>query len=276
MKTYLRYPMILTDSTATKSKVPNEAKEELEILFNKCEAYCINSTLRIILLPIDSNLYGEVMSFINRYKEWANKLVTYEHKFTKTEIQRSEYFLVASKSLVCIKGSIGECFESCCSNGSLLGNQKDYFKVNRVDIKNKLFTATNTCRYFITQLLKDSLTQQSFTNIQFLPVYDDKTDDVVAYQVEVNEVMPSLSELNGWITYKECSQCGKKIYDVIQNYPHPFYLPANIKTSLKDFNATLETFSEADAKYYIISRRFLEALESMGVKGLICQPIVFK
>lgn len=68
----------------------------------------------------------------------------------------------------------------------------------------------------------------------------------------------------------------KKIYDVIQNYPHPFYLPTDMKAQLKDFNATVETFSEADARYYIISRKLFEALEKLGVKGLTCQPVIFK
>lgn len=202
--------MVLTDSSVNKSKVPDEAKAELEILYRKCEAYCINSMMRIILLPIDSVLYDEVISYIIRYKEWADRLVMYEHKFTKKEIQSSEFFLLASKSLVCIKGSSRDCFASCCSKGSLLGNQKDYFKVSRADLKNKLFTSTNACRYIITQSIKEQLNQQCFTNIQFLPVYDDRTDEIVAYQVEPNEVMSSISKLNDWRVYKECPNCGKK------------------------------------------------------------------
>lgn len=275
MKTFLRYAIIpIQNSRSNDSKISLQVTREANALFEQCKKYSINEDSKLVLVPIDTKEYSDIMEYINRYTEWSSGLI-YEHKYTKKEINDAEFLLLQSTSMICPQKSSEKMFSKCCDKGVLFGSQEDFFQMKESDIRKKIITGTNAYRYFISMETKEKIISENISNIRFMSVYDIKNGSTLAYQIETVKFLPPLAECNEWRVYKKCEYCGKIIYDVLHKYTHPLYLPKSIKNSLYDFNSTSEIFTEIGARYYVISKRMYEILLDMGAKGLKCEPIIF-
>lgn len=275
MKTYLRYSISPTKNPRTNIEIPEGAKQEAAQLFEQCRQYCINEQLKLVLVPIDTKYYEDIMVYINRYYEWASGLIMYEHKFKKKEMETAEFFLLKSTSLICPEESNSQMFSRCCEINKLCGNQEGYFRIKKRDMEKRNITFTSAYKYFVSKETQKKLILENVSNIEYLPVYNMKNDEILAYQIEAKKLISPIAECNGWEVYKSCSSCGKVIYNPIHQYAHPFYLPKAFKDNLEDFNATSEVFTEICARYYIISKRMHELLFQTDSKSLKCEPIIF-
>ncbi|NLZ45959.1 MAG: hypothetical protein GX896_04625 [Clostridiales bacterium] len=267
MITYLRYAISPTKNPRTNKEIPEIVKREAEKLFNQCRKYCINEKLKLVLMPIDTKDYKDVMSYINQYSEWASGLIMYEHKFNKKEMEEAKFLLLKSTSLICPEKGTSQMFSRCCDSNKLIGNQEGFFKIRKNDMEKKMITGTSAYRYFISKEIKEKLISDNISNIKFLPVYNMNNDEVLAYQIEAKKLMPLLAEYNKWRVYKGCLKCGKLVYNPIQDYAHPLIIPKEFKAYLSDFNATFEVFTEICSRYYIISKKFIHYCLKQGQKN---------
>ena len=269
MKTYLRY------SISVNKKAPVNIQDAAQTLYEKCKQYSINETLKLVLMPIDSPEYPLVMDFIEKYREYAYGNVFYEHKYSKKEVDNAEYYRLGTKSIVCVTTTT-EHDLYCCDKKTFLWTIANNFQIGRNEMKNKIISFSSAYRFIVTPEVKERIEQSDLQNFEFFPVLSKTKDDILAWQIEAQELLPPLKEINGWRVDKKCPYCGKQNYDGTHVYAHPLYMPITMKEQLKDINATQETFSELQARYYIISKRVYNLLKDLGAKNLSCQPIVFK
>ncbi len=269
MITYLRYSISVNKNT------PVEVIIAARVLYEKCKQYSINETMEFVRMPIDSPEYPLVMDFIEKYREYAYRNVFYEHKFTKKEVDDAEYYRLGTKSIVCVTTTT-EHDLYCCDKKSFYWTIANNFKIGRKEMGNKLISFTSAYRFIVTPEVKERIEESDLQNFEFFPVLSKTQGEILAWQVEAKELLPSLKEINELRVDKKCPYCGKQYYRGLQIYAHPLYIPLSMKDSLKDINATQETFSGLQARYYIISKRVYNLLKLLGVKNLSCHPIVFK
>jgi len=269
MMTYLKYVL------SVNKNAPMNVQVAVQDLYEKCKRYSIDETLKLVLMPIDSMEYPLVMEFIEKYREYAYRNVFYKHEFTKKEIDNAEYYRLGTKSIVCVT-STTEHDLYCCDKKSFFWTIANNFKIGRKDMGNKLISFTSVNRFIVTPEVKERIEESDLQNFAFFPVLSKTQDEILAWQIETKELLPSLKEINGWRVETKCPNCGKQNYEGLQIYDHTLYIPLSMKENLKDINATQETFSGLQARYYIISKRVYNLLKELGAKNLSCQPIVFK
>jgi len=273
MKTFLRYDI----SVQTKQypfKAPREIEELSQELFLKCSKYSIVDQTMLLLVPIDVPEYNLIMKFKSDYPEYTSKLVIYEHKYSKKEIEEAEFLLLKSKSMVILQNNKVR-FEKCCEKGKFSGKQINSFIINKNQFQNKVISGTNVYRYLVSIEAKEKLEETEISNIIFIPVYSVNNSELVAYQIEVQSLLQSLEPYNNWGIYKKCENCGKILSNTKHNFPQPFMIPKDYMKELKDFNATSEVFTELASRYYIISKKMYKTLQILNAKKLICEPIKF-
>jgi len=247
--------------------VENEAKD----LFQKLSKYCIHEEMMLLLLPVESEDYKKVKTFISKYPQYFDSfLELYERKYSKSEIEKAEYFVLRVENLVYIS-SIDDVYEYCCKNRCFVVNQKTNFRIETKSMKNKDIGFTTNYRFVVSERMKNIIEENEITNVKFIPVYQTKKDIIVAYQIEPDELMPELSNINNWNVYLNCDISGEKVYD--PNNMNQFTVRKELVNRLHDFNATKEIFTELGAHNYIISRKMFDLIKRQNIKSLKCEPI---
>lgn len=275
MKTYLRYSIRPKINPRTNSEIPEDAKQEAVQLFEQCRQYCINEQLKLVLVPIDTKCYEDIMVYINRYYEWASGLIMYEHKYSKEEMDNAEYYRLKVNSFLPTKSQdLRSMYSFCCDKGKMINEQIGNMKLSLRDIEKKGISFTGSYRFLVTIAIKETLEVKNISNIKFIPSYDKLGKNIVAYQIEAQEFLPSLEPYNNWGVYKKCNFCGKTIFNPQHQNITPFLFPISYKDKLKDFNATFEQFPQS-SREYIISKKLYNVLLSYGARKLACEPILF-
>ncbi len=274
MKTYLRCP-IHVSTMEYPFRAPEHVQKAANILKEKCEQYRVKNADNIYMIPIDTKEYEEVLEFAQEYKSFFYSNLMYQHKFTKKEMNEANYYL-----LECSGGQVellyeeNVVYEHCCVNARCRKTQIGNYRIRKSSIKNRVIAMSYDGRYVISKELKEAFEKEQLTNIKLLPVYDIKGIEILAYQMEAVNTLPSLAELNGWNVYKECEYCKMKRWHGIYNINHPFYIPRSWEENLEDINMTEEVFSDSYNRYYIISKKMYEIMLDMNAKKLSCEPLM--
>ena len=272
MKTYLKYSLDVWSKTYP-YKAPDEVQKESDEL--KKELYEYSNKNGYLHIPIDSMAYTKVIDFRKKYYEYSYGNVFYYNIFSKQEIAEAEFFNLKCTTLIENDYNVLTAFEYPCEHCKIKGKQLENYTVKKNGLGNRHIAFSYDYRFIISTALKEKLESENITNAKFIPVYDKRHTGIEGYQLDAKNTLPSLAQINGWKNMIMCPHCNRSRWSGIQNTPHPFYIPKEWKSELKDVNATCDVFTELDSKYIIISRKVYDILKEMGTKKLDCEPVVF-
>ena len=272
MKTYLRWSIFVLSKTYP-YKAPEHIQKEADEL-KKCmsEYYAKDENYYI---PIDTEAYSQIMRFIEKNDEYISKTYFYVNEYTKQEMVEAEYFNLKCTTLIENDYNYLTAFEYPCEHCKIQGKQLENYTVKKNGLGNRLMAFSYDYRFIISTALKEKLESENISNARFIPVYDKRHTGIEGYQFDAEQPLKSLSKKNGWEPYFTCQHCNRSQYSGVQHTPHPFYIPKEWKSELKDVNATSDVFTETNANYIIISRKVYDILKEMGTKKLDCEPVVF-
>ncbi|BCJ93593.1 hypothetical protein acsn021_11620 [Anaerocolumna cellulosilytica] len=260
------------------SKVPTDIEKKIRYFMLKCKRFVINEDMNLILIPIDSQEYKEIKAFLNENKRYFNNIFeTFENKFDKKEMEQAQAFEMKINNICCgyDNTTSQEYFKTCCREGKLFIQQVKDYEVPPNELRKREVVFSDLYTFIITEKIMLEIKNNSMSNIKFRPVWQRRDIKIpIAYQIEVDELLPSLKELNNWITYACCPNCGKAVYDT--NAIGPMYITKDILDNLYDFNATTEQFAELRARRFIVSRRVYDLFRSLGIKNLDFEPVILK
>ena len=274
MKTYLKV-MVHVSTLTPPFKAPIHVRNELELLEEKLVNYSVKDQSNTYMIPIDTDEYAQVLSFKEKFEEYFRGIMAYYHFFTKQELSEAEYFLLKCTTLIENNYNFLSAFEYPCEHCKIFGKQLENYTVKKNGLGNRLMAFSYDYRFIISTALKEKLESKNITNAKFIPVYDKRHTGIEGYQFDAEQPLKSLSKINGWEPYFTCQHCNRSQYRGVQHTPHPFYIPKEWKSELKDVNATSDVFTELDSNYIIISRKVYDILKEMGTKKLDCEPVVF-
>lgn len=255
------------------SEMSNLIKE----IFDKNRKLILDEDMLLFLIPLESNEYKELKKVYEENRDELYYDEDFEIEYTKKEIDEAEAFVVGVESVVCGYGdkSTFDYFYPCCKNGHFVGEQFLDYEIPVNELRNRDLVLSDIYRLFISPKMKDILEKENAKNVMFRPIWTRKNhNEPIAYQIEVEKLLPSIQELNGMTVYKTCSECGKKIYK--KRSDKPLYLTQQILDNLEDFNATAEIFTELGNYEIIINRKMFELLNKCGIKKIRFQPIFIK
>lgn len=274
MKTLLRYSLGVIGREYP-YVVPREIQKVSETLLCKMTKYLLYKDDDIVLVPVDSIDYEEIMEYKEKYTPYTSNLIMYQNKFSKKEMISADFYLLQCGSLIENFYNVEGTFRTCCEKSNLYNEQIGCYKIKESGMKNSVIKFTYDYRFIISKKVKGEFELQGITNGVYIPVYGKRTGQIIAYQLECKRVMSPLSNLNHWSINRECQHCHKKYWEPIHQVPHAFYIPLAYKESLEDINATTEMFTNVGSRYYVISKRIYNILKDLGAKKLLCEPIVF-
>lgn len=275
MKTYLRYSLSITPIPFSSEVIPEELIKKAYELYKRCEPYSINENIKLVLVPIDSHEYFDIIKLREQYPKYKSFCI-YKHKYTKKEMDDAEYYCLKVNSFLPTESQdIQSMYCFCCNKGKIINEQIGNVKLNVRDIEKKGISFTGSYRYLVTIAIKEALVKKNIGNIKFIPSYNKTGKNIVAYQIEAQDLLPPLVQYNNWGIYKKCDFCGKLVYNPQHQNIVPFSIPIYYKDKLQDFNATCEQFTQSSSRYYIISKKLYDVLLSCGAKKLDCEPVLF-
>ena len=273
MKTYLRCSMHV-GAMEYPFKAPEYVQREADALKERCRQYELKNANDIFLIPIDTEEYSDVLAFYERYKEYATGNLFYEHKFTKSEMEKAEYYFLKCGTLVETLYEENEIYTHCCNGSNIREKQIGFYKMKKSSMGKRVIACSYDYCDIVSKEVKEAFEKEQLTNLKMLPVYDKQEKEILAYQLDAESTLPPLAEINNWIEYRRCPQCNKIVWKGIHILNHPLYMPLEWKEELKDINCTLEIFPSG-GRYYIISKKTYNILQDLGAKKLMCEPIVF-
>ena len=274
MKTYLRYSMNVR-SRQYPYKAPEHIEEIAEELRKKYKIYEIKTKSDIFLIPVDSQEYAMIFEYEKKFGEYSRSLMFYENEFTKSEIKEAQYYLLKCTSapveVVCDEFKT---YKRCCENSMQRGEQIGYYQMAKKGMSNKKVAFSYDYRFMLSVEAKEAIQLEKSTNFKVMPVYDRKGNEVIAYQLCADTLLPDLSQINHWKIEKQCPSCSSVEWKGIHQVPHPFYIPKEWEKELLDFNYTSEKFS-LGSRYCIISKKVYQLLLHLGAKKISCEPVIF-
>lgn len=265
-------------SLTADSKVPTDIEKKIRYFMLKCKRFVINEDMNLILIPIDSQEYKEIKGFQNENQRYFNNIFEiFENEFDKKEMEQAQAFEMKIKNICCGYGNTisQDYFITCCNEGKLLTQQVKDYEVPPSEIRKRDVVFSDLGTFITSEKLMLEIKKNDMSNIKFRAVWQRRDKKIpLAYQIEVNELLPSLKELNNWITYAWCPNCGKAVYDT--NTIGPMYITKDILDNLYDFNATTEQFTDVGARRFIVSRRVYDLFRSLGIKNMDFEPVMLK
>lgn len=257
-------------------KAPEFVEQEAEIVLNKHRQYCIHDGMKLMLVPTQSEAYEDIKELIRKYPEfYQERKELFERKYTKLEMDKAKAFRMKIEAIFCGYDDEDIYHSYSCDICKFYNKQIKDYEIPPKEWRNRDLVFSTYSTFYLAEGLKKEIEKLNATNVWFRPGWSRKDKSIpVAYQIEVNEYLPKLKELNHWQTYKICSECGKEVLE--SNFKDPIYVTKDILDSLKDFNATQETFTEISAREYIVSRRIFELFKNYGVKKMRFEPVFIK
>lgn len=274
MKTYVRYSLNIR-SGQYPYKAPEHIEKIAEEVREKYKIYEIKTKSDIFLIPVDSQEYTMIFEYEKRFGEYSGSLMFFENKFTKSEMEEAQYYLLKCTSapveVVCDELKT---YKRCCENSMQRGEQIGYYKMAKKEMGNKKVAFSYDYRFILSVEAKEAIQSENCTNFKVMPVYDRKEKEVIAYQLCADVLLPELSLVNHLEIEKQCPKCNSTEWRGIHHVPHPFYIPKEWEKELLDFNYTSEKFS-LGSRYCIISKKVYQLLLNLGARKISCEPIVF-
>ncbi len=254
-------------------RVPPDVRQEAEDLCQELSKYCIDEEMLLLLIPIDSDGYRKVRAFITKHSQYFEApLELFERRYTRGEVDAADFLTLGTRSILYTSERNEN--EYCCERNCFVTGSVGNLYVEPRGMKNKNLAFTTNYRFVVSERLKTILESNQLTNICFHPVLHPRREMILGYQIEPIDRMPPIHELNGWHPYLLCKKTGKIVYEA--NSEDPLKVTKKIVSHLKDFNATMEAFTELGAPSYIISRKMHEVLKEANVKSLDCEPVYIK
>jgi hypothetical protein len=255
-----------------------EMDEQINYFIQKYSQYVLDESMKLMLIPIDINAYVEIKEFINANQKYYNDLFEiYENKFNKKELEQAQVFEMRVANVCCGYGDMTtvDYFDLCCKHGELLSKQIKDYEVSPREWRKREMSFSDLDTFLVSDKLKCTMESARLTNLSFRPVWQRKDKNVpIAYQIEVNQLLPSLKELNGWEIYKICPFCGKEVFE--PNIKGQICITKEMYNNLEDFNGTSEEFAELSSRIYLVSRRVYQLFKDYGVKGMKFEPVMVK
>lgn len=252
--------------------------EQINYFIQKYSQYVLDESMKLMLIPTDTHVYVEIKEFIKDNQKYYNNLFEiYENKFDKKEMEHAQVFEMRIANVCCGYADMTtrDYFDSCCKHGELLSKQIKDYEVSPREWRKREMSFSDLNTFLVSDKLKCTMESARLTNLSFRPVWQKKDKSVpIAYQIEVNQLLPSLKELNGWKIYKICPSCGKEVLD--PNIKGHIYITKEMYNNLEDFNVTSEEFAELSARIYLVSRRVYQLFKDYGVKGMKFEPVAIK
>ena len=253
-----------------------ETINKINNFYKKNEKFIVNKDIGKLIIPIDDEAYAEVI----KLKECSPKEIYYtelfERKYSKEDYIDAVAFIIHFTNMsygYADKGA-NDYFNKCCSKGNLLTEQSKDYEMPKSEIKNKNFAQSDIYRFIISTTIRKNLLSIGVDEKNFRPVWQNKDyNNPIAYQISPMNILPPLSEVNGWRTYIGCKYCKKILYHMEDN--KPYYISHQVYKELKDFNISLETVGNICTPLYIVNYHIYNYLKSQ-YKSMYFEPMFLK
>lgn len=261
---------IFTDRNCTK-----EMEENINYLVNKYSKYVVDESMKLMLIPVDSDAYAEIKGFINAHEKYYKDILEiYENKFSKKEMEEAQVFEMRVANICCGYGdkTVLDYYQTCCKQGELFSEQIKDYEVPPSELRKRELCFSDLDTFLVSDKLKVTMESAGLTNLSFRPVWKRNDKEVpIAYQIETKQLLSSLKGLNGWKTYKICPFCGKEVLN--PNIKGQICITKEQYINLGDINATSDVFAELCARNYLVSRRVYQLFKDYGVKSMKFEPV---
>jgi hypothetical protein len=199
----------------------------------------------------------------------------FKAEYSKNEIDKSELLVLRLKYQceMTYNGKYGMFFDEYANGCGVYTKQHSDLQILKRDLGQRDIFRSTENEYLVSIKLKSLIESEKLTGVIFRPVYTKKDNELIAYQMIIENKLPLLHEKTALEIANEDSRCNFMSY--IKRREEPLVYEKETQKAIKDFNITSEYFGIGvfPRPIRIVSQKVRQILLKNKIKGIEFEPV---